>query len=160
MIPTLPSPPSLGFVSADSKLRAARAAVVEAYRPRVRALVRRMAPAEHRSEGEQVGLIGVCVALERFDAARAQDGFWPFAMRFARGELEMWLGRGVYWRGPTGRLFGDAEVRGRLAAFLKTLTPADRALLLCAKRERAEGARARRYSSLVARAKAFVEGAA
>ncbi|HZU85615.1 MAG TPA: hypothetical protein VE987_21955 [Polyangiaceae bacterium] len=159
-MPTLPCPanrPSAKRPDHAARYQRIRAAIVAEWRPRIEALVAGL-PEAQRAEAAQVALIGVLVALERWEPGRS---FEPAAWMQIAEELRLWSRATKAWRHRvTGQLFSDAEARDRLAAFLKTLTPADRALLLCAKRERAEGARARRYSSLVARARAFVEGAA
>ena len=87
-----------------------RAAVVEAYRPQVAALVRKLVPTHHGEEGLQVGLIGVLVALEKYDAPRCTKvggdrgaAFWNFARTYVRDEIRTWLGVGVYWRKAPNR---------------------------------------------------------
>lgn len=186
--------------------------VIESCRGRVSALVRRMvSQREHWREAEQVGAVGVIVALGRYDANR-NDSFWGFAHLIVRDEIEMWMGRAIYWRPSTKRALGrtsnpvhsiprsmdaelphrhadssattatlhdfvsctvptaeaqtiEAELNAKLSAFLDTLTGDEKRLLLCEKRERANGGveagnnvRARRYLSLVERASAFVRG--
>lgn len=72
-------------------------AVVLAYRPHVARLVRKTVPAKHWREAEQVGEIGLLVALEKFDPERGAP-FWALAKQWVRHEIQKWLYVGVYWR--------------------------------------------------------------
>jgi DNA-directed RNA polymerase specialized sigma subunit len=74
-----------------AECRRIQASLVIQYRGRVAALVRRMVTAPHWEAAEQVGLIGVLVANEKFDASRGD--FWLFAGPFARAEIDTWLTR-------------------------------------------------------------------
>lgn len=71
--------------------------VVTEYRNRVASYVRRRLAPRHWQEAEQVGLIGLLVALEKFDASRG-IAFWFFAVTYVRDELNAWMGHGVFWR--------------------------------------------------------------
>ncbi len=67
--------------------RRIRAAVVDACRPHVARLVRRVVPRKHRDEGEQVGAIGVLIALEHYTPARGRT-FRAVALSAARREID------------------------------------------------------------------------
>jgi DNA-directed RNA polymerase specialized sigma subunit len=68
--------------------RRIQAATVAAFRPEVERLVEEL-PARRRREAEQVGLIGVLVALEKYDAARG-IAFATLAQAEALRELARW----------------------------------------------------------------------
>ena len=75
------------------------AATVAAFRPAVARLVSRMAPPEHRAEAEQVGLIGVLVALGKHSPIDLN--FEDVAIATARDEIRAWLNAGTVWRKVT-----------------------------------------------------------
>jgi hypothetical protein len=185
--------------------RRLQTAVVLAFRDRIAALVRGLAPREHRAEAEQVGALGVLVALEKYDPGRKEyepekgSYFWNFARSIVLDEIQRWMDQGVYWRKSANRgkspervaqreaaqsqrhvasldaetaivpmdpsptveeLLGNAEGEALVRQFAATLTPDDRHLLLCEKRERGNpnSPRLRHYQSLVERLTAFVKG--
>ena len=101
--------------------RRIQAAVIEAHRPHVAALVRRLVPAEHREEGQQVGALGVLVALEKYDDGiagpdRGKKCFWGFAYLYVRDELQRWIDVGVNWRKTPNRGKSAARKANRQAA--------------------------------------------
>ena len=85
--------------------RQIQAAVVKAYRSRVRSYVRRRMAPRHWEEAEQVGSIGVLVALEKFESGRMGvdrgAAFWRFAFLYVRHEIQRWVSSGVHWRPST-----------------------------------------------------------
>jgi hypothetical protein len=101
-MPTLSQAPEVTYKNATTptERRRIQAAVVEAYRGRVSALVRRSIPAEHREEGEQVGAIGLLVALEKYDPTLGAP-FWHVAQLWIRKELQRWTSHGIHWRPNT-----------------------------------------------------------
>lgn len=84
--------------------RRIQAEVVEAYRPRVANLVRclfRRNP-EHWREAEQVGLIGLLTALEKYDpdlltGEDQGNRFWYLAYYYVKNEIRAWRDVGVNW---------------------------------------------------------------
>jgi hypothetical protein len=77
--------------------RRLQAAVVAAQRSRVAEAAREMVPPEHRAEAEQVGLIGVLLALEE----HAPETGRPFrlgALDMAKAEIRAWLDAGTHYR--------------------------------------------------------------
>lgn len=81
-------------------------AVLIAYRPQVARFVRRRVHEKHWQEAEQVGLIGLLVALQKYDPIprpgfEEPTPFWFFAMAWVRKELQRWVSLGVYWRPST-----------------------------------------------------------
>lgn len=105
--------------TSPAERRRLQAAAVEAYRDRVSRVVRRLVPgAANRPEGEQVGAIGILVALERVDASRVDSrfSFWAFAYPYVRYEIQRWLDVGVYWRRVGNRGKDAARQAQRQAA--------------------------------------------
>jgi len=133
-----------------SERRHLQASVVAANRENVAALVRRTVAPRHREEAEQVGAIGILVALEKHDPS-GRVPFRRLALQHARGEIQAWMDHGVFWRprDPAG-VISEAEGAARVREFTKTLSPADRSILL---RKRS---RSPRYATLVERCRAFV----
>ncbi len=91
--------------------RRVQAEVVSAYRALVSKHVRMMVPERFREEAEQVGAIGLLVALERYDVTKATAyggdrgrAFWNYAKRFVRDEVRDWRDRGVFWRPRTRKV--------------------------------------------------------
>lgn len=88
--------------------RRLQSSVVEAYRDRVSGAVRRLVrDPDNRVEAEQVAMLGLLVALERYDRAAAHPegpredrggAFWHFAFPFVRNEVQRWMDHGVFWR--------------------------------------------------------------
>lgn len=139
--------------------------IVVKYRGRLASYVRRHLSARHWQEAEQVGAIGLLVALEKFEPSRGVP-FWFFAVQWVRKEIQRWLNHGVYWRphtnGAKGRqthdehrahgefqdeahvsetenvedLVSTAEGLSRVGQFLDTLSVEERHLLICEKRDR------------------------
>lgn len=62
--------------------------IVRACRPFLAWLARGLAP-DDAPDAEKVGVVGVLIALEKYDPARG--AFWPFARPFVRDEIERWL---------------------------------------------------------------------
>src|SRR5262249_8142575 len=56
---------------------------------------------------EQTGMLGLLVALDRFDPERSPV-FWACAAEWVRHEIQEWLGNGVFW---SGRSAGDRPSR-------------------------------------------------
>jgi hypothetical protein len=105
----------------STERRQIQAAVIEAHRGHVAALARRMVPTQHRQEAEQVGAIGLLLALEKYDPTPRQGHstspvFWSYAFTFARDEIRAWKANGVYWRKPANRGKGEARQANRDAA--------------------------------------------
>jgi DNA-directed RNA polymerase specialized sigma subunit len=98
--------------------RRIQAAVIEANRARVRAFVRRFVPRKQDwADGEQEGLLGVLLALEKWDPTRprySDNAFWGFAYLYVRQQIRTWLDQGYYWRKSPNR--GKSERRVRTAA--------------------------------------------
>src|SRR5580693_1631945 len=98
-------PPEDQYKQAASQAERTRlqTAVLMAYRTHVAGFVRRFVhnPA-HRPEAEQVGLLGLLVALEKYDPSLlgADRGarFWSFATLHVRYEVQRWMDVGVHWR--------------------------------------------------------------
>lgn len=81
-----------GAASAAERRRI-QAQVVEACRAEIAGFVRSRVPERQNwPEGEQVGAIGVLVALERLDHERVSEGFsfWQFARPYVRNEIQRW----------------------------------------------------------------------
>lgn len=76
--------------------------VLGRYRARIAGVVRALTTPPNWAEGEQVGAIGLLVALERYDSARLGEdrggAFWFFAQAYVRDEVQSWLDHGVLWR--------------------------------------------------------------
>lgn len=96
--------------------RRIQAQVVEAYRAHVASYVRKHVAQAHSKEAEQVGVIGVLVALEKYDAgivcAVGGDrgaAFWNFARMYVRDEIRRWLDVGVFWCKSSNRGASDAR---------------------------------------------------
>ena len=101
--------------------RRLQAAVVAEYRAKVSAFAARYVSADHRAEAEQVGLIGLLIALERYEPSLLVDDrvavfFWSFASRFVRDEIRAWLDTGVYWRKSANRGPSPGGVAARAVA--------------------------------------------
>ena len=73
-----------------SERRRLRTEVLEAYRGHVRSYVRKQLSVQHWEEAEQVGLIGLWYALEKY---HADEPFWPFAEGYVNAELTKWTER-------------------------------------------------------------------
>jgi RNA polymerase sigma factor (sigma-70 family) len=72
--------------------------VIETHRGHIRRLVRRMLrDPQHWAEGEQVGALGVIVALGKYDPDRGVP-FWGFAVRVVENEIDKWMDCGVRWK--------------------------------------------------------------
>jgi DNA-directed RNA polymerase specialized sigma subunit len=65
-------------------------AVVSTYGPAVDDLVAKVVPAEHREEATAAGLLGLLIALEKYDPT-AGVPFEATAMHWAQYELGRWL---------------------------------------------------------------------
>ncbi len=72
--------------------RLIQSAAVLQCRPYVSRLVRRTFAPRRQMEAEQVGVIGVLVALENFDPRRGPS-FRALVHRHVRQELDRWTGR-------------------------------------------------------------------
>ena len=80
---------------ARKRSSASRQAVVEKYSPHVANFCRQYCPG-HQQEGFQAGIVGLLVALEKFDPSRGY--FWPFAKLVVRSEIQKWMEFGVNWQ--------------------------------------------------------------
>lgn len=82
--------------------RRIQADILDKYRPHVRWFVRKTIAPQHREEAEQVGCIGLLVALEKYEPTKLGEdkggAFWFFAARCVRDEIRRWEDVGVYWR--------------------------------------------------------------
>ena len=96
-----PKPEELYQHTSDPKERQRiKTKVVVAYRPMVAGQARRMAPPRHWEEAEQAGMVGLLVALDRYDDPtpdRGAKSFWGFAVLYVRDEIQQWMDRGVRW---------------------------------------------------------------
>lgn len=92
--------------------RRLRACVVADYRSRVTSIVRSVLPREHWDEGLQVGLLGLLVALEKFDPSAGRD-FWYCASTAVRDEIRAWRDRALNWRKDTNRGRSPTRVAAR-----------------------------------------------
>lgn len=90
--------------------RRIQAEVLAANREHVVWFVRKTVAPQHRAEAVQVGLLGVLIALEKYDreGAFAKRGetpredrgaaFWFFASKYVHKEIQKWMDVAVYWR--------------------------------------------------------------
>jgi hypothetical protein len=93
-------------------------AVVTEHRDRVRAYVRATVPQRYQEEAEHVGMIGLILALKRYDPAlagpdRGQKCFWGYAHAHVRNAVQSWIDEGVLWR-PRPRKARDNTALARL----------------------------------------------
>lgn len=73
-----------------------RTAVFAAYGGHVRAAARRLVPdRRHAEDAYQEGLVGLLVALGRFDPGRGVP-FWAYAALYVRNQIQDWQGRGQH----------------------------------------------------------------
>ena len=98
--------------------RERKAAVVAANKTRVAGLVRRLVRSpDHWREAEQVGAMGILVALEKYDPTLVGEdrgaAFWNFARRWVIHEIQTYLGNSVFWRKAPNR--GRSEARKKQA---------------------------------------------
>lgn len=115
-MPESPRPEDAYKATTDrAERRRLQAKVVELYRLRVVALAHRAVPREYWREAEQVGLIGLLVALEKFDPEGKHD-FWYLASTAVRDEIRTWRDTGIYWRKDTNRGKSPARVAARQEA--------------------------------------------
>lgn len=151
--------------STPDECRKIQAKVIKAYARRVASFVRRRVPREDREEGEQVGAIGVMLALEKYDPARGVP-FWGFARNYVLHEIQRWrevaaprshdakrdahiirqipvrlddVSHLIVEALTAEEIVSEAELLSRVKAFVQSLSREDAALLLCEKRERKEG---------------------
>ena len=94
------------------------AAVVAANKTRVASLVRRLVRSpDHWREAEQVGAVGILVALEKYDPTLVGEdrgaAFWNFARQWVIHEIQTYLGNSVFWRKAPNR--GRSEARKKQA---------------------------------------------
>ncbi|HXB26786.1 MAG TPA: hypothetical protein VNV25_18815 [Gemmatimonadaceae bacterium] len=91
------NPAITSLIGGRSGQRQLQALVVAAHRAEVAAVVRKIVPSKHWEEAEQLGALGVLVALEKYDPKTGSDrvgGFWNFARRHVRREIRKWLDDG------------------------------------------------------------------
>jgi hypothetical protein len=100
--------------------RRIQAEILDKYRPHVRWFVRKTIGPQHREEAEQVGCIGLLVALERYEPAKLGvdlgGAFWFFAARCVRDEIRRWEDVGVYWRKRRGAKSAVARLQRHQAS--------------------------------------------
>ncbi len=89
--------------ASETERKRIRAAVVVECREKVGAFVRRILPREHHEEAIQCGIIGLLVALDKYDDAIAgpdlgKKSFWGYAFPFVQNEISNWVDRGIHWR--------------------------------------------------------------
>lgn len=116
-----PKPESLYRDTTDPReRRRIQAAVIANYRNHVRTCVRKAVPAEHYEEAEQVGALGLLVALEQYDPKLIGPdrgaAFWWFARLIVQNEIQRWMDVGIYWRKAPNRGKGEARQATRDAA--------------------------------------------
>lgn len=104
-------------------------AIIHEWRPAVRRLVRDLSvPPTSSDEVEQVGLIGVLRALNRFDPSKG-DAFDDLALATAGREIEIWMLVLLVKFSCTDDRISDGDLRERVSAFVEALTPEDVAIL-------------------------------
>jgi len=113
---------SLFVRSPDPKeRRRLTAEILNTYKPRIAAVVRRvLRTPQHWAEAEQVGALGLLVALREYRPAEAEadrgGAFWGFARFHVMNEIQRWIDVGVYWRKTPNRGRGEARAANREAA--------------------------------------------
>jgi hypothetical protein len=113
--------------------RRIQAETISTYRAKVEALAKRMVPGPpHVEEATQAGLIGLLIALEKYDPARVAPAttahsspFWFFARAYVRNEIQQWISIGVFWRKDGNRGKNEAAKRQRAAIAATKVFSAD-----------------------------------
>jgi DNA-directed RNA polymerase specialized sigma24 family protein len=101
--------------------RRIQAEVVDAHRDAVARIVRTLVASPlYREDAEQAGLIGVLVALEKYQPGLMGEdrggAFRHFMFTYVRHEIQQWLNTGVYWRKSPNRGTSDSRKAAREAA--------------------------------------------
>jgi DNA-directed RNA polymerase specialized sigma subunit len=86
----------MGIYHAATRIerREIQADTIRQYRGRIAAVARALAKPSDWEGAEEVGAIGLLVALEQYEGPA--DDFWRFAVVFVRDEIRLWLDSDVY----------------------------------------------------------------